>query len=217
MVRAVAYVPGSPLLVPGLGGQADVLAHLRETCLEAVRALGPGPVVVVGEGPEDAWYGGGRARFDAYGPTGSDVFCCRYRGREEIGEQSDPLPLALGVGLSLAVSAHADVCGLLAVAAQPELTVEGAAALLVVADGSARRGPQAPLPADPRAEAWDDALAAALGRGDLNVDVDLGAELGAPAAVWQAAAALTAGRRWDARLLAHEAPLGVAYLVATWR
>jgi hypothetical protein len=129
-------------------------------------------------------------------PTGLAVGCWLARAA---GHES---PLA--VGASGSASAVADDA------------VPDGAALLVVADGSARRGPQAPLPADERAEPWDDALAAALAAGHLEVDLGLGAELGASTDVWRAAAMLTSDRSWDARLLADTAPLGVAYLVATW-
>jgi hypothetical protein len=232
VVRAVAYVPGSPLLVPGLGGQADVLADLRQTCLEAIAALGPGPLVILGQGPKYSWYRGGVARFEEFQPV-SRPRAYHFIRRPEDGNRANPLPPALGVGTSLASTVHPShrISGLISlagleVAALPADLTEFVAtsapragdevALLVVADGSARRGPAAPLTDDPRAAPWDDALAAALAAGHLDVDLETGEQLGATVGAWRAAAALTAGRGWEARLLAYEAPLGVAYLVATW-
>jgi hypothetical protein len=98
--------------------------------------------------------------------------------------------------------------------------VPDGAAVVVVGDGSACRGPRAPLPHDERAEDFDDALAAALASGDtarlLALDLQLVTALGADVTAWQAACRLAGDRRWTAELLAHEAPLGVCYFVATW-
>jgi hypothetical protein len=103
----------------------------------------------------------------------------------------------------------------------PEVLAVGRGALLVMGDGSARRGPHPPGRPDPRAEPHDRVVAGALAAGQTAVlaalEPDLGAELlaaGVPA--WRAAGRLLAGRRFDAELLYHEAPYGVGYLVARW-
>jgi hypothetical protein len=204
--RAIAFVPGAPLLVEGLGGRGDVLATLRATCREAVAALGPGPVVVLGPGPEDRWY-------DESAPAVPAGW------RPGFGGPGKQLPAALAVGRWLA--AAADVVGAAAVADGRIPTVPAGAALLVVGDGSACRGPRAPLPDDPRGEPYDRAAAAALASGGPAVlgalDPVLGAAVGASGvAPWRVTAELAAPGPWRARLLAEEAPLGVAYLVATW-
>ena len=73
----------------------------------------------------------------------------------------------------------------------------------------------------------DSRVATALGTGDLDglrgLRPDLARELlVAGRAAWQvlagaAAAAVSAGRRLEPRLLADEAPYGVGYFVAYWR
>jgi hypothetical protein len=97
-------------------------------------------------------------------------------------------------------------------------------ALLVMGDGSACRGDRAPGYADPRAEPYDDAVAAALRDADppalLALDEKLSGELmvaGRPA--WQvlAGAALAGHRTWHGALSYASAPYGVCYFVATWR
>lgn len=100
-------------------------------------------------------------------------------------------------------------------------------ALLVMADGSARRSTAAPGYLDDRAARFDAQVAAALASGApaalAGLDPVLGAELlasGVPA--WHAAATVlasstTATARFDAALLADMAPYGVGYFVATWR
>ncbi len=99
--------------------------------------------------------------------------------------------------------------------------------LLVMGDGSARRGQHAPGAADPRAPMLDALVATSLGTGDLDglrgLRPDLARELlVAGRAAWQvlagaAGAAVAAGRRLEPRLLADEAPYGVGYFVAYWR
>jgi hypothetical protein len=99
-------------------------------------------------------------------------------------------------------------------------------ALLVMGDGSACRGEKSPGYADPRAEPFDTAVAGALADAApdalLALDPALADELlAAGRAPWQvlAGAATAAGdaTTWRGDLLAHEAPYGVAYFVATWR
>ncbi|HEX7354426.1 MAG TPA: hypothetical protein VF288_06290 [Mycobacteriales bacterium] len=108
---------------------------------------------------------------------------------------------------------------MLALDADRDVDVAPGTALLVLADGSAARGPLAPAGPHPDAEASDDALAALLAAGDA---AGLAAYRPAPVLLADGAPALralgrlAAGRRWHGRLLAHEAPFGVAYLVAAW-
>lgn len=96
-------------------------------------------------------------------------------------------------------------------------------ALLVMGDGSACRGRRAPGYDDPRAQAYDDGVAAALAGADtealLALDPALSARLRvAGRAPWQvlAAAARQTGGRWRGDLSYYSAPYGVAYFVATW-
>jgi hypothetical protein len=95
-------------------------------------------------------------------------------------------------------------------------------ALLVMGDGSARRGEKAPGYDDPRARPYDDAVARALATVDLaalrGLDPGLGAELLASGrAPWQVLAGAAAGTGWRGDLSYYAAPYGVAYFVAGWR
>ena len=99
--------------------------------------------------------------------------------------------------------------------------VDGRVALLVMADGSARRGVTAPGWLDDRAEAFDAAITAALADGDADalasLDVHLGDDLLAagPRAL-VVLGELTKGADVSARLRWEGAPFGVGYWVATW-
>jgi hypothetical protein len=163
----------------------------------------------------------------SFAPYGRPVFA---------GGDRHELPLSLGIGAWLfdrigsaldrryvGVSPHASPAECVALGRQ---IVDGPAriALIVMADGSARRTSQSPGPYDPRAEPYDrhvvDALA--TGRADLlrDLDADLARELMVDGrAAWQvlAGAALTVNGPLDAHVLRAEAPYGVGYVVAVWR
>jgi aromatic ring-opening dioxygenase LigB subunit len=103
-----------------------------------------------------------------------------------------------------------------ALAARPRRT-----ALLVVADGSARRGEKAPGYIDSRAADLDADIARSLGDADpgalLSLDAELCAELlVAGRAAWQVMAAACAGTSWSARMVFAGHPFGVSYWVLTW-
>lgn len=102
-------------------------------------------------------------------------------------------------------------------------------ALMVLADASTRRGSEPPGGPHEAAEAFDTALASALQQADpvllAGLDPTLAAEVGAQGrAAWQVLAAWADGRArmgdgvgdLAGDLRYHEAPFGVAYLVATW-
>ena len=91
--------------------------------------------------------------------------------------------------------------------------------LLVMADGSARRGPRAPGHFDERAAAFDAEVERAVRAGDLQalhaIDPALARELlanGRPA--WQVLAGATGGTALQADVLYAGDPFGVMYLVA---
>jgi hypothetical protein len=119
---------------------------------------------------------------------------------------------------SLAADAAVDECRRVGAAAASG----GAAALLIMGDGSARRGLKAPGYDDPRAEPFDASVATALAKADrealLALDPALAEDLMAVGrAPWQAlAAAAEDGRTWHGELLYARAPYGVGYHVATW-
>ena len=97
-------------------------------------------------------------------------------------------------------------------------------ALLVIADGAACHGDDAPGRRDDRSTAFDAALAAALTMGDPDAlgracaDRELAADLLAIVDPLDVLARLTAPTPPDAaELLYAGAPMGVGYLVASWR
>jgi hypothetical protein len=99
-------------------------------------------------------------------------------------------------------------------------------AWLVMGDGTARLSERAPGGLDPAAIDYDSEVLGALASGDpaalADLDPATGARMmaaGAPA--WRAVGAAlrtdsSGRRRWTARVLSHQAPYGVSYLVATW-
>jgi hypothetical protein len=228
---SAAVCPHPPLLLPGLTGAADVGAELRASCSAAVEeALREGPerVVVVGSAGTTSTFDS-RTPVDAspYGGPGygGTVAAAAARGVR--------LPLSLLVGRTLldASSWSGDVV-LQAVAhdAPPErcaalgadLVAGRRTALLVLGDGSARRGPKAPGYVDDRARAFDGRVAAALADGDARelaaIEPGTAAELlVAGRAAWQVLAGALDGGRATGRLLHADDPFGVLYLVATWR
>jgi hypothetical protein len=143
------------------------------------------------------------------------------------GRQVPRLPLGITLGAWLLAGA-AVPCSALAVGPETDPAGPGAGldrpdrrrGLLVMGDGSARRSERAPGYVDPRAPAFDAAVATALATGDAAalraLDPGLGTELlaaGVPA--WRVAGHAATGR-YDAELLHDAAPYGVGYFVATW-
>jgi hypothetical protein len=235
---SAAVCPHPPLLVPALAsGAADELDELRARCLGAVSALleaegDPLDVVVVGTGPTP-----GTAAPDATGSLagyGVDltVSLSRVAG-SPIGGPALPLSVTLGVWLlreagypgvirARVVTEHATPAECVELGARIA-AFPAATALLVMGDGSARRTERAPGAYDPRAEAYDATVAAALAAADTAtlgaLDPELGRELlVAGRAPWQILAGAVAadGRAWKGQLLAETAPYGVDYLVASW-
>lgn len=227
MITDAALLPHPPLLFRELGGAQDPVAELRAAALDAVRVVTreADRVVVVGAADTPGrWDGAAPVDARRFGTTGS---------RTPVGTA---LPLSLGVGRRLVdevgwggpvelVACTWDATGedieALAneLADRPERT-----ALLVLGDGSARRGDKAPGYLDERAFPFDDAVADALARGDAQAlcDLDPGlAEelmvfgrtvfrlLGAVAVAQQAVTQAALTYRGD--------PFGVSWFVATWQ
>lgn len=206
----MAVCPHPPMLVPEVAsGAADDLAELRAACDAAVAGLiaqAPGRIVVLGTGELaadlDETAGG------TFAPYGVDL---------HVGGPGAQLPLSLAVGAWLL-----DRAGW----AGPRTYSTGVpdvdgAALLVMADGSAKRSSTAPGFLDDRAEEHDTRIAAALAAGDADalagLDPQLGVELwaaGVPAL--RTLGELTKGADIVARLRVDMAPFGVGYWVADW-
>lgn len=143
------------------------------------------------------------------------------------------LPLSLTIGAWLLAQTRGPRTGAIGYSVGPDFATSRPAldllaraerervGLLVLGDGSARRGERAPGYLDERAAAFDDLVATALRDGDGTtlsaLDVGLGVDLmaaGVPA--WRAAGALLDGAEFEAGLLYRADPYGVSYLVASW-
>ncbi|WP_332644770.1 hypothetical protein [Aeromicrobium sp.] len=211
MIVAAAVCPHPPMLVPEVAsGAADDLADLRQACDDAVDALlasEPERVVIVGSGSLDM------DRDETAGGTFADFGVDLH-----VGGHSTELPLSLTVGAWLL--ARAGWVGPRTYSTgRPD--IDGRVALLVMADGSAKRTTEAPGYFDERAIAFDTAIAQALETGDAGalaaIDQDLAVEL------WVAGARplatlgeMTKDATITAQMRANVAPLGVGYWVANW-
>lgn len=231
---AAAVCPHPPLIVPEVAGAAaPELDELRDACDAAVARLlaaEPATVVIVGAGAKRRSFGPGvRDSFARYGQP----LPVRLGDPRPTGPRRLPLSLLVGGWLLARSAAAPSVVG----RAVPDthsvadcvaegvdvIDVPDPVALLVMGDGSACRGRKAPGYDDPRAQPYDDGVAAALAGADaealLSLDPRLSAELKvAGRASWQvlAAAVRAAGGNWRGDLSYHAAPYGVAYFVASW-
>ena len=215
MLVAAAVCPHPPLLVPPLAsGAALELDEVRERCRAAVGALAaalPDLLVVVGDD--------GGVRATSFAPWGVDVPI----------DVPEPLPPALLVGGWLtrghvrsfvAVSPELDPAECAALGAE----LAGAAdrvAMLVMGDGSARHTEKAPGFLDPRAAAYDQKVATALGTADtaalLALDpAEASSLLVAGRGAWQVLAGAAAGADLTPEQAFFAAPYGVGYHVVTW-
>lgn len=227
MIVAAALCPAPPLLVRELTGADLVAADLRTACLEAVAELTAAePDIIAVAGPAEqtrTWNGVSSLDLARFAPG------ARSRAGRPPG-----LPPSLGVGAWLLDQAgYAGERLLQSVAAgEPGgrcaglgTSLAGSRArvsLLVMADGSARRGLRAPGYLDQRSAGFDAEVewAVRTGRLDglLSIDQDLALELmatGRPA--WQVLAGAVAGRRVTSEIRYVGDPFGVAYLVASLR
>lgn len=231
---AAAVCPHPPLLIPAVAaGAAAELDRVRAAALAAVtvlQAADAGVLLVVGAAPAPLAYSS--ADWGDFAPYGVRL-PVRLGPGTCAGQPILPLALTVGAWLLRQTDYRGDRQGFGVPAdwTGAEAAAAGAAAdaldhrvaLLVMGDGTARRSERAPGALDPRAAPYDDAVAAALAAADtaalLALEPALSAELmvaGRPS--WQllAGAAQTAGGRWRGELLAHAAPYGVGYFVATW-
>ena len=198
------------MLVPEVNAGADDLAALRKSCdaaVETVLTHEPDRVVVIGSGSltDDLDESAGGTFTD----FGVDL---------HVGGHTDELPLSLTVGAWLL--ARAGWVGPRTYSTgTPD--AEGRVALLVMADGSAKRTTESPGYFDERAIAYDDHIAAALATGDADtladLDLDLATELwaaGAPAL--KSLGEMAKDATITAQLRENVAPFGVGYWVADW-
>lgn len=226
MIVAAAVCPHPPLLFRELTGERDVAAELRAAAGAAVAttlAAGPDLVVVVGGSDRTAsWDPGLSVDVRSFGTTGARPVTTR-------------LPLSLGVASRLLTDAGWKgpvLMHTIAWDATPqqvdglaeELTgVDGRVVLLVLGEGSTRRGDKAPGYIDERAFPFDEETGRALASGDAatleSTDPALAEELmvsgRAPFGVL-AAAVRREGASPKPQLLYQDDPWGVMYFVATW-
>jgi len=230
VITQAALCPWPPLLVRELTGADPVLPELRAASASAVATLlrdQPDVVAVVGPATVTApWPGDGRLNVAAFGPGAAS-------GTQGAGRPA--LPPAPGMGAYLldqagydgdrliwSVSADEPVAGCQKLGADLAGR-DTRTALLVLGDGSARRGPRAPGHFDERAAAFDAEAERAVRAGDtralLDLDPGLARELlatGRPA--WQVlAGALETAAPLSVTVQYAGDPFGVAYLVATLR
>ncbi|MBW5484463.1 hypothetical protein [Streptomyces bambusae] len=238
MLVAAAVCPCPPLLVPQVAaGAAAELAAARTACSDALAVLAasrPDLLVVVGAAEQGGGYDQGTpGSFRAYG-----VDLAVRLGpppAEPAGESTGgDLPLSLSVAAWLLDRAQWSGTPIAGVAVAERLEPEPCAvlgadlaatservALLVMADGSARRSLKAPGYLDERAEAFDAGIARALAAADTAalaaLDADLAHELmAAGRAPVQVLAGAAEGAGLAGRLLYEDAPYGVGYFVAAW-
>ena len=232
MLTAAALCPAPPLLARELTGTDPVLPDLRQACLDSVTDLllsAPDEITVVGVSEQARPFGaGGTLDLAAYAPA----LATSELHNGELDSSGEPLPLSLGLGCRLLDQAgyagpltlHSVDDGMSAAdcAALGERLAEAAArvALLVMADGSARRGLKAPGYLDERSLPFDAHVTDAIRAGDmaplLALDADLARDLmatGRPA--WQVLAGALDGQRPASTIRYFDDPFGVAYLVAT--
>jgi hypothetical protein len=218
--------PAPPLLARELTGADPVAPELRQACLQATAALlagGPDIVAVVGVAAETGvWPPDGRLDVTAYGPGLVGL------------PAGPPVPLPLGLGARLLDQAGysgrrrlqsvgeqepAATCAALGVQLA---SMAARVALLLMADGSARRGVRAPGYLDDRSVPFDAAVEGAIRAGDLPallaLDPALAHDLMATGrAGWQVLAGAMNGLRPTSEITYCDDPFGVAYLVATLR
>lgn len=231
---AGAICPHPPLLVPEIAsGAAGELAALREACdtaIEALLAASPDGILIVGGAPQTRWHEAGAT--GTFAPYGVDLTV----GLDPAGpaHEAPTLPLSLAVGAwllarhrptvpvaALSVAADATTATCQALGAHECAPRWPRVALLVMGDGSARRGLKAPGYDDPRARPFDDSVAAALADGDpkalLALDPGLAHDLlAAGRSAWQVLAAAALAQEWRGDLRYADAPYGVGYFAASW-
>lgn len=226
MIVGTVVCPHPPLLLRELSGGQDVAAELRKECgtaLESLSGLSPDVVVVVG----------------GHGSSGkSDGRCVpvrRFGGTGEHTPGERTLPLSLGVARRLLDSAgytgpvEMTTVAWDASAAEVQALGQRIAerteriGLLVMGDGSARRGPKAPGHLDERALDFDEEVRRCLSDGDrqglLRLEPSLATELmvqGRAAFQVMAHALTGSGEPVRPEVLYADDPFGVMYFVAVW-
>jgi hypothetical protein len=236
MIIAAALCPAPPLLARELTGRDPVLPELRQVCREAAARLlraRPDVIVVIGAAQQTrTWDGASKLDLSAFAPSAA-----ARAGATALASTAPAgtpgLPSSLGLGILLldqagyagrrvlqAVSEDEPVAACLELGERLAQPAERSA-LLVMADGSARRTRRAPGHLDERAAGFDGEVERAVRAGDLGalaaVDPVLARELmatGRPA--WQVLSGATRDLQPAVDVLYADHPFGVAYLVASF-
>jgi hypothetical protein len=208
--------PQPPLLLPGMTGcPVPEVEQLRAACLAALRELLAGrPEAVVLIGGIDV----AEAARQAEPASTAEPASIRI-GRYLLAEVGCTVPIRL---VSIRADATTEECLATGRRLAADASVPGSRiALLVMADGSARRGLKAPGYLDERAVPFDETITAALTAGQpaalAALEEELAAELmvGGRAA-WHVLAGATAGATFAATTHYLGDPFGVFYPVVSW-
>jgi hypothetical protein len=233
MIACAAICPAAPLLIRDLSGAEEVAPDLRHACLAAVAELmaaEPEVIAVAGAGSRTGvWNQAASLDLGRYAPGHRAA-----NGQRPADADRMALPAALGVGAWLLTQAGSAAPRLLQAVGpdEPASTCSAIGAdiagshervgLLVMADGSARRGLRAPGYLDERSAGFDAEIERAVRQGRidalLSVDQVLARDLmaaGRPA--WQVLAGALEGRKVSSEIRYCDDPFGVAYLVASLR
>ncbi|MFI9006266.1 hypothetical protein ACIGNX_03400 [Actinosynnema sp. NPDC053489] len=226
MISRLVVVPHPPLLVPELvSGAAAETEPVRSACLAAARDL-------AAHAPD--WVAVG---VDPSGPSVLDHATGTFRGfgadvRVSLSVDADPTPdpdLPLPALVAAWLRDRSGARSVRVHLVPPDFSaadcaalgarLAGSPALLVLGDGSHRRGEHAVGRPDDRAEPFDEDIHKALATADTAalraLDPALAAELGALGrAAWQVAAGVPGA--WRCTRSAFLAPFGVGYHVAVW-
>lgn len=226
MITAAALCPAAPLIARELTGADPVVPDLRQACLDTASELlhgDPDVVAVVGPGSETRTW-------DEHAQLDVAAFAPGLGLRALAGIERVPMPLGLGARLldqagyagrrvlqSIGVDEPVGSCAELGI--QIARSAERVA-LLVMADGSARRGLKAPGYLDERSIPFDAEVERAVRAGDLAallaVDQDLARDLMATGrSAWQVLAGALDGVQSINRIRYCGDPFGVAYLAAS--
>lgn len=208
MIAAACFLPHPPLLLAEYASLADPGQPLRNRCraaLAELAAIGPEQLIVLTGADRDA------PAVSSRRPLGA-----RVAGELAAGVEGLPPPL------EVVVPFDADLEEVTAAASRLRHLAQGApTGVLVLGDGSARRGEKAPGYIDERSFPFDAQVTQALAVGDpgslRRLDPVLAADLMvAGRAAWQVLAAAASGPATVVSAYADD-PFGVLYHVAVWR
>src|SRR5215467_773972 len=242
MIVAAALCPAPPLLIRELTGIDEVVPELRLACLAAAAELAasaPDVIVVVGAAQQTRTWAEDTLDLSEFAPGVRSAAATVAGATPRAGMAAAPgsapdLPPPLGIGAWLLTEAGCAGDRILWSVGHDEPAVRCAdvgaelpglrerVALLVMADGSARRTLKAPGYFDERSAGFDASVELAIREGELDallfIDAELARQLmatGRPA--WQVLAGALRGRRVTSEVRYCDAPFGVAYLVASLR